>query len=52
MSDKELKATSEVEIIKKMSKNLPNNQTDVRVVYELGAAYILYKAMRNVFARP
>jgi hypothetical protein len=51
MSDKELKATDEVALIKGMSKHLPEPQTNVRTVFELGAAYILYKAMRDVFKR-
>jgi len=52
MSDKVLKPTDEVGLIKGMTKHFPSDQTNVRTVYELGAAYLLYKAIRNVLTRP
>lgn len=51
MSDKGLKATDEVALIKGLSNHFPKEQTNVRTVFELGAAYVLYKAIRNVLTR-
>lgn len=52
MSDKGLKATDEVAVIKGLAKHFPEEHTSVRTVFELGAAYILYKAIRDVLTRP
>ena len=46
------KKTDEVALIKGMSNHFPQPQTGARAVYEIGAAYLLYKAFRNVFKRP
>jgi len=52
MSDKKLNAPDEVALIKGLSKDLPKAQTHLTSVYALGAAYILSKAINNVFKRP
>lgn len=52
MSDKKLNAPDEVALIKGMSKNFPEQQTNVNTMYALGAAYFLGKAIRNVLKRP
>jgi hypothetical protein len=51
MFDKGLKATDEVAVIKGLARNFPKRQTNVPTVFQLGAAYILYKATRNVFTK-
>jgi hypothetical protein len=52
MPDKGLKATDEVAVIKGLAKNFPEKHNlNVRAVFELGAAYILYKAIRNGFTK-
>lgn len=52
MSDKKLNAPDEVALIKGLSKDFPKAQTHLTSVYALGAAYILGKAMNNVFKKP
>ena len=44
-------ATDEVATIRKIATHFPKEHNNVRIGYELGALYILYKAIRNVFKR-